>query len=66
MNCTMACPKGLNPGKAIVEIKKLLAGMSHKQEPEIEGKAGVHGPPPAEDLMQPPVPPAQTPVLTQP
>ncbi|MCP5366802.1 MAG: succinate dehydrogenase iron-sulfur subunit [Hyphomicrobiales bacterium] len=23
MNCTMACPKGLNPGKAIAEIKKL-------------------------------------------
>ena len=25
MNCTMACPKGLNPAKAIVETKKLLA-----------------------------------------
>ena len=26
MNCTNACPKGLNPAKAIAEIKKLLAG----------------------------------------
>lgn len=25
MNCTDVCPKGLNPGKAIVEIKKTLA-----------------------------------------
>ena len=24
MNCTNACPKGLNPAKAIAEIKKLL------------------------------------------
>ena len=23
MNCTQTCPKGLNPGKAIAEIKKL-------------------------------------------
>jgi len=25
MNCTKTCPKGLNPGKAIAEIKKLMA-----------------------------------------
>ena len=25
MNCTNACPKGLNPAKAIAEIKKMLA-----------------------------------------
>jgi succinate dehydrogenase/fumarate reductase-like Fe-S protein len=25
MNCTPACPKHLNPGKAIAEIKKLVA-----------------------------------------
>ncbi|KAJ1938503.1 hypothetical protein EC988_007568, partial [Linderina pennispora] len=25
MNCTRTCPKHLNPGKAIAEIKKLLA-----------------------------------------
>ena len=24
MNCTQACPKGLNPAKAIAEIKKLM------------------------------------------
>ena len=26
MNCTRTCPKGLNPAKAIQEIKKLIAG----------------------------------------
>ena len=30
MNCTNACPKGLNPGKAIGEIKKRLARRSRK------------------------------------
>lgn len=25
MNCTKTCPKGLNPGRAIAEIKKLMA-----------------------------------------
>jgi succinate dehydrogenase / fumarate reductase iron-sulfur subunit len=25
MNCTKTCPKGLNPAKAIGEIKQLLA-----------------------------------------
>jgi succinate dehydrogenase / fumarate reductase, iron-sulfur subunit len=24
MNCTKTCPKGLNPAKAIAEVKKLL------------------------------------------
>jgi succinate dehydrogenase / fumarate reductase iron-sulfur subunit len=24
MNCTKACPKGLNPAKAIAETKKLM------------------------------------------
>ena len=24
MNCTQACPKGLNPAKAIAEIKQML------------------------------------------
>ena len=32
MNCTKTCPKGLNPGKAIAEIKKLLAGIAEKGE----------------------------------
>jgi succinate dehydrogenase (ubiquinone) iron-sulfur subunit len=25
MNCAKTCPKGLNPGKAIAEIKRLMA-----------------------------------------
>ena len=28
MNCTNACPKGLNPAKAIAEIKKMLATIN--------------------------------------
>merc|ERR1711953_901957 len=41
MNCTKTCPKGLNPGKAIAEIKKLLAGISKKEAPGLEGQAGI-------------------------
>merc|ERR1712083_579638 len=41
MNCTKTCPKGLNPGKAIAEIKKLLAGIADKGEPGLKGVAGV-------------------------
>merc|ERR1712241_986957 len=41
MNCTKTCPKGLNPGRAIAEIKKLLAGISKKGEPGLDGKAGI-------------------------
>jgi succinate dehydrogenase (ubiquinone) iron-sulfur subunit len=41
MNCTKTCPKGLNPGKAIAEIKKLLAGIADKGEPGMKGLAGV-------------------------
>ncbi len=29
MNCTSACPKGLNPAKAIAEIKKLMLERQH-------------------------------------
>ena len=29
MNCTRTCPKGLNPAKAIAEIKQLLAARQH-------------------------------------
>ena len=36
MNCTKTCPKGLNPGKAIAEIKKLLAGIAEKGEPGLK------------------------------
>jgi len=41
MNCTKTCPKGLNPGKAIAEIKKLLAGIADKGEPGLKGREGV-------------------------
>merc|ERR1712083_1061981 len=41
MNCTKTCPKGLNPGKAIAEIKKLLAGIANKGEPGLTGSAPV-------------------------
>merc|ERR1711971_518385 len=41
MNCTKTCPKGLNPGRAIAEIKKLLAGFSEKGEPGLKGTAGL-------------------------
>lgn len=30
MNCTRTCPKGLNPGRAIAETKKLLANITQK------------------------------------
>jgi succinate dehydrogenase / fumarate reductase iron-sulfur subunit len=28
MNCTKTCPKGLNPAKAIAEIKKMMVERS--------------------------------------
>jgi len=37
MNCTKTCPKGLNPGRAIAEIKKLLSGIAKKEEPGLKG-----------------------------
>ncbi|XP_065368239.1 succinate dehydrogenase [ubiquinone] iron-sulfur subunit, mitochondrial [Calliphora vicina] len=39
MNCTRTCPKGLNPGRAIAEIKKLLSGMASKPEPKLDTAA---------------------------
>jgi len=39
MNCTRTCPKGLNPGRAIAEIKKLLSGMATKPQPNLETAA---------------------------
>lgn len=39
MNCTRTCPKGLNPGKAIAEIKKLLANVSTKEKPGLDTTA---------------------------
>jgi succinate dehydrogenase / fumarate reductase iron-sulfur subunit len=29
MNCTRTCPKGLNPAKAIAEIKQMLLERRH-------------------------------------
>jgi len=40
MNCTKTCPKGLNPGLAIAEIKKLLSGIAKKEE-GMEGTAKI-------------------------
>jgi len=42
MNCTRTCPKGLNPGKAIAEIKKLLGGIASKDAPGLETAALHH------------------------
>jgi succinate dehydrogenase / fumarate reductase iron-sulfur subunit len=28
MNCTNTCPKGLNPAKAIAEVKKMMVEKS--------------------------------------
>lgn len=39
MNCTRTCPKGLNPGKAIAEIKKLLSGIAKKEAPGLNPTA---------------------------
>jgi len=33
MNCTKTCPKGLNPGAAVAELKKLMAGQESKGIP---------------------------------
>ncbi|XP_046821282.1 succinate dehydrogenase [ubiquinone] iron-sulfur subunit, mitochondrial-like [Vespa crabro] len=39
MNCTRTCPKGLNPGRAIAEIKKLLANVVEKPKPGLDTTA---------------------------
>ncbi|NP_001164360.1 succinate dehydrogenase [ubiquinone] iron-sulfur subunit, mitochondrial [Tribolium castaneum] len=39
LNCTKTCPKGLNPGKAIAEIKKLLGGLAKKDAPGLDTAA---------------------------
>lgn len=39
MNCTKTCPKGLNPGRAIAEIKRLLSGLARKDSPKLETAA---------------------------
>ncbi|KAK7595089.1 hypothetical protein V9T40_001522 [Parthenolecanium corni] len=35
MNCTRTCPKGLNPGAAIAEMKKLISGVQKKDTPDM-------------------------------
>lgn len=37
MNCTKTCPKGLNPGRAIGELKKLMSGIAKKDKPHMSG-----------------------------
>ncbi|XP_064461068.1 succinate dehydrogenase [ubiquinone] iron-sulfur subunit-like [Ornithodoros turicata] len=37
MNCTKTCPKSLNPGRAIGELKQLVAGIKQKPTPELSG-----------------------------
>ena len=37
MNCTQACPKGLNPAKAIADIKKKMV------ERRMQGRSGKAG-----------------------
>ena len=32
MNCTKTCPKGLNPGKAIASIKKMMVKNPRENE----------------------------------
>ncbi|KAG0444523.1 hypothetical protein HPB47_013703 [Ixodes persulcatus] len=39
MNCTKTCPKSLNPGRAIGELKKLVSGISQKPKPDLSGAA---------------------------
>ncbi|XP_036345392.1 succinate dehydrogenase [ubiquinone] iron-sulfur subunit-like [Rhagoletis pomonella] len=33
LNCTNTCPKGLNPGEAIIKLKQLLSGLKNKPNP---------------------------------
>lgn len=43
MSCTRTCPKHLNPGRAIGEIKKLLAGIASKDTtPPAQVMAAAH------------------------
>lgn len=39
MNCTKTCPKSLNPGRSIGELKKLLSGLAKKDPPQMSGSA---------------------------
>lgn len=39
MNCNIVRFQGLNPGKAIAELKRLLSGMHNKPAPKLETAA---------------------------
>lgn len=39
MNCTKTCPKHLNPGRSIAELKKLMSNFAKKPAAELTGKA---------------------------
>lgn len=39
MKCSRTCPKNLNPGKAIAEVKRHLAGLTKKGEPKLDTNA---------------------------
>ena len=39
MNCAQVCPKGLNPAKAIAEIKKMLVERVVSQNPGVIGSS---------------------------
>ncbi|XP_014242343.1 succinate dehydrogenase [ubiquinone] iron-sulfur subunit, mitochondrial [Cimex lectularius] len=38
LNCTKTCPKGLNPAKAIAEMKKLISGVQKKDAPMMKAQ----------------------------
>lgn len=39
LNCTKTCPKGLNPARAIAEMKKLVSGIQKREEPKMAASA---------------------------
>lgn len=36
LNCSVACPKGLSPGTHIAHLKRLIAGLDKKPNPDME------------------------------
>ncbi|KAJ8728834.1 hypothetical protein PYW07_006530 [Mythimna separata] len=43
LNCTLACPKGLNPGLAIARLKRLISGLDKKPTPQMDPLGGGGG-----------------------
>lgn len=41
LNCTQTCPKNLNPGKAIANLKRLVAKLDKKNPPDLDPAAEV-------------------------